>query len=638
MNRLFERLTFKLLRIGVFTIPLALALYLIHRYEQGSHWIYFWDNAAYWDQAKMLSESLHENFGAFLSTLRLQFSTEYPTLWAVPLALFPPSVLAVRSNFTFLLTGISLLLCLGAFLYFAHVAKLKYHHVLLLFWIVCTSSGTWALYPAGEPDMFSLAFIFLALAWFFKRSENLCDRLGFVLILETAAFIRKTEIFLAVIILFIYFIRLGTQLVFSKTKSETLLYPGFRKYSKFMVALLSTLILIEPILFPGITNSILRNNSTFYSSYRISHSEFLSRFFSTNGLIEIIPILICAFGLTRSFILDKSQPLVAILVIPFLLTITFIYFAPAVAPVHMGQLGIVFNLAAGIYLVSESSFIIYLLVFILAFGTLSAFGTIPAHGEISKIARWLPAKISAPSRGDIPEIERMKQDILNQATDEGLKKPTLYVAGTSGLINPDLITHLFGELAWVQQAGDVDLRDAIQWPLIMNSNFFVVPDTFQWHISKSAHEIVHIPWTYFHREALNTKSPDKIYNLESKINVHVIRGPIKVSIETLLNLQNDLVRSKPLYNIPTVITAEGMYFQPAPNTISRLWGNVFEKGKPFTVWIPNGISVNINKQGQCDGLKQVDGIDGTNAGSAAHYLVFASNRKNTNCSIEVDWK
>ena len=633
-NRLFERLPFKLMWAGVFTLPLALALYLIHRYEQGTTWIYFWDNAAYWDQARMLSQSLYENFGAFVSTLKLQFSTEYPTLWAIPLALFPPSVLAARSNFTFLLTGMSLLLCLGAFLYFAHVAKFKYIHVFLLFSLVCISPGTWALYPAGEPDMFSLAFIFLALAWFFKKSQHLCDRLGLVLILETAAFIRKTEIFLAVIILVTYSIRLGTQLVFSKTKSETFSHPGFRKYSKFLVALLSTIILIEPIIFPGITNSILRNNSTFYSSYRISHSEFLTRFFSTNGLIEIIPILICLFGLIHTSILDKSQPLVAILLIPFLLTIAFIYFAPAVAPVHMGQLGIVFNLVAGIYLVSESSLIIFLLVFILGFGTLSAFGIIPIHGEVSKIASWLPAKISAPSRGDIPELDRMKQDILKQATAEGIKKPTLYVAGTSGLINPDLITHLFGDRAWIQQAGDVDLRDAIQWPLIMNSNFFVVPDTFQWHISESAHEIVRVPWAYIHRVALNTKSPERIYNLDSNIKVHVIRGPRRVSIATLFNLQNELVRSKPLYKIPTVIIAEGAYFQPAPNTVSRLWGNVFEKGKPFTVWIPNGLSVNINKQGQCDGLNQVDG---TYAGSAAHYLEFASNHKNTNCSIQVDW-
>jgi len=188
-----------------------------------------------------------------------------------------------------------------------------------------------------------------------------------------------------------------------------------------------------------------------------------------------------------------------------------------------------------------------------------------------------------------------------------------------------------GNSAWIQQAGDVDSRDAIHWPLIFNSNYALVPSPFQWHITPSSHNIVKVPYDYF--KVAEKSSSIGEFGLESGIKVKVLRGPFYLTLRDLIALQTTLIKLDPEYAIPTVLQTTKPFYQPSPGSDKFLWGSIEGQGNTFTVWLPNNQHAITDLTGSCSGvIRKVRKID-----SNSKYQIYTSLKSSDNCAIKLKW-
>jgi hypothetical protein len=194
-------------------------------------------------------------------------------------------------------------------------------------------------------------------------------------------------------------------------------------------------------------------------------------------------------------------------------------------------------------------------------------------------------------RSDISNLKEIKSILLKNEKMVGNEK--VYVAGTSGIINPDLVYRIVRPNFSVVQAGDVDFRDAIQWPLIFHSDYILVPRPFQWHISEKSHYIVSVPYQLFtedfYHKLVNVGNLKLANNVE--LGIFVWKEPL--TRNELHYAQTKLIGAIPAYSIPTILDTKFQYFQPTPGGEKRIWFRLGLESEPTVLWIPKNMSIKL---------------------------------------------
>jgi hypothetical protein len=607
---------------------------IMYVYEKNTQWIYFWDNAAYWDQVYNLSLALRVGYENFYSTFIQQINTEYPTWWALPFSLIPPSYLLERSGFTIPLTAVS---TIGIFIVSNLIFKfhkMKKYQSILFSTALTLSPPIWIILSSSHPDLLSIILILTGI-YLGLNSKGELGLAALAIFFETAAIaLRKTEAFAAagailfIIALYMYQI-LKNRKLFAVNKKTTL-----------VVSIVG--ILMVPFMSPGIVSTLFRDNSEFYKSWLIEPSETVERLIATNGLI-IVGFFF--FSLISFLSVRKNQKRFEnlwIVIIPATVFIAFVTVAPGVAPVHMAQLG-VFLLVSSF--ISMSTFSPKKQ---LAIGTVAALTSILLTVQsispfISTNLNLYPMNIQPLNRADTDQLLRIKTFLLSESVNA--KKRTVYVAGTSGIINPDLVTRLVRPDFNVVPAGDVDYRDAIQWPLIFNSEFIVIPEPFQWHITNDSHNIVKVPYQVLQELKFKLKKIGNV-NLEKNVQVGIYKWIEQPNLDELIFAQKILIRNLPSYSIPTVLETQYPYFQPTPGASKRIWFRVGTISSPSIIWIPAGLGYQINRlDPRCNSISGLPRNILISKGSyrvdAAKYSVTLNlhrlETEDVSCDYEITW-
>ena len=550
-------------------------------YERNSQWIYFWDNAAYWDQVYNLSRSLRESGHSFFATFSQQINTEYPTWWALPFALIPTELLLTRAGYTIPLTALStLLIFIASNLLFKHY-KMDKTSSFLFSSALTFSPPVWIVLTGSHPDLISISVILIGIVIALKAQGNLGYLLLSILVIMFAIALRKTEAFAAAAAILSIICSTGIQSLRDKNHLQ------FRNKGLILFSLVGMFMI--PVLSPGIVSTLFRDNSEFYKSWRINPSEVVTRIIATNGWLIVGFYLVTIFIFLRTKKFERKIQNIWIVILPVGVFIAFITLAPAEAPIHMAQLGVLL-LVSGFTVISIFNSTPQALVGTVALVTslvLTFHSTLPIDSLNSKL---MPMDIQPLKRSDIKDLLEIKKILLRDGGKDNNRD--IYVAGTSGVINPDLVYRLTRPDFNVVPAGDVDFRDAIQWPLIFNTKYLVIPEPFQWHITKNSHNIVRIPFKTLLSLQTKLKKIGRV-DLENKVSVGIYKWNERPNQNDLDLAQALLVKSLPTYSIPTVLKTQFPYFQPAPGGQKLIWFRLGTQTEPSVIWLPARTAVQL---------------------------------------------
>jgi hypothetical protein len=604
-------------------------------YEQSTNWVYFWDNAAYWNQVYDLSTSYRLGFNQTVETIRNQINTEYPTWWALPFALVPPSLLSSRGGFTVPLASISVLVIFLSSYLIQSQYGIKKQARLLSSFALAFSPPVWIILSSSHPDLLSLSLVFFAIHVTLRGKGELVSGATAFLLIFLAIAMRKTVAFAAfatIIFVLIYFFKNSSRQRQVWTKKKT--------------AVLSVIFLSYILIFlmsPGVVSTFTRNNSDFYRSWKISTGTVISRLVETNGILILALSFICIILYLIHGGNWKKIENYWMIILPVVVFSAYITIAPGVAPVHMAQLGVLLLLAATITISKlQIRYQSLVAIIMLASTTLLTFQSMT--GNLSLPGKFLSMNISPLQRNDIDELIKIKAILGSKENFSRL--PNVYVAGTSGVVNPDLVTRLVRPEFSVVPAGDVDFRDAIQWPLITSSNYILVPKPFQWHITENSHKIVQVPFELFTNEFQGNLLPITSLSLLNGVNLQIFAWRIPLNSTELEYAQEKLIRALPTYSIPTILATKFPYFQPSPGSQKRIWFRLGFKNDPTLIWVPKNLKVTLRPlDPQCRQMSSFPNLADEledqksflNKDESTTLKLFRSSPNNVSCDYELVW-
>jgi hypothetical protein len=313
------------IRLPVLT-PFILFIIIINtlaiRHSLNIKWLYFWDSAGYHYQAISLVKNFHTSFQSAIGFLRVDMNSEYPSWWALPLALFPIDTVSSRVFLTLYIVNLS---SIGIFFAVRMIFKSSQHKNLLAFFIT-SSPGILRVSLVTLPDAIALAIAIFGINFFL--SKKISERYLGCFLLGLAFALRKTllpvlfpAIIYAGVLLFLY------QILTFRSKNHFICQC---KDSLKMIACL----FLPLCLSPGIIRTVLDFNSNFRSSYVVTKSDFLISVVNNYGYLWFIVLAIMGTLLCIEFRKSNVKDVTLYIGMAFCASVQPIFFNQGNGPHH----------------------------------------------------------------------------------------------------------------------------------------------------------------------------------------------------------------------------------------------------------------------------------------------------------------